>query len=43
MRFQTIKSMRVEPASDRDDDKIIIEFVSQDAAIGPFIAPESSR
>ncbi len=43
MRFQTIKSVRVEPASDRDDDKIIIEFGSQDAAIGPFIVPESSR
>jgi hypothetical protein len=43
VRFQTIKSVRVEPASDRDDDKIIIEFGPHDAALGPFIIPESSR
>ena len=40
MRFQTIKSVKVEPLADRDDDKIIIEFRTSDAAIGPFRVPE---
>ncbi len=40
MRFQTIKSVKVEPLADRDDDKIIIEFGTHDAAIGPFRVPE---
>lgn len=39
MRFQTIKPVKVEPATDRDDDKIIIEFGPHDAAIGPFRGP----
>ena len=43
MRFQAIKSVKVEPVSDRDDDKIIIEFSSHDPALGPFIVPESSK
>ena len=43
MTFRSIKSVKVVPASDRDDDKIIIEFGSHDAALGPFIVPESSR
>jgi hypothetical protein len=36
MRFKTIKSLKVEPVVDRDDDKVIIEFNTYDAAIGPF-------
>lgn len=36
MAYRTIESVKVEPAVDRDDDKIIIEFGSYDAAIGPF-------
>lgn len=28
--------MKVEPAVNRDDDKIVIEFGMHDAAIGPF-------
>ena len=35
-KFQTIKSVKVEPAVNRDDDKIVIEFGMHDAAIGPF-------
>lgn len=43
MRFQTIKSVKVEPAADRDDDKIIIEFGPHDAAIGPFRVPDIDK
>ena len=42
-RFQTIKSVQVEPATNRDDDKIIIRFGPHDAAIGPFRVPESDK
>jgi len=38
-RFRSIKSVRVEPVSNRDDDKIVFEFGPHDAAIGPFITP----
>lgn len=41
MTFRTIKSVKVEPLADRDDDKIIIEFGTHDAATGPFIVPEA--
>jgi len=43
MTCQLIKSVKVEPAADRDDDKITIEFGSHDAAIGPFTVPECSK
>jgi hypothetical protein len=42
-RFQTIKSVQVEPAANRDDHTIIIRFGPHDAAIGPFRAPESDK
>ncbi len=43
MRFQTIKSVKVEAAANRDDDKIVIEFGTHDAAIGPFRVPEGDK
>ena len=43
MTFRTIKSVKVEPVADRDDDKIIIEFGTHDAAIGPFRIPEDDK
>lgn len=43
MKFQTIKSVRLEPATNRDDDKIVIEFGTYDAAIGPFRVPDGYK
>ncbi len=43
MGFQCIKSIRVEPVADRDDDRVIIEFGPPDPAFGPFVVPESSE
>ena len=43
MRFQTIKSVKVEPIADRDDDKIIIQFGTHDAAVGPFRVLEDDK
>ena len=43
MRFQTIKSVKVEAAANRDDDKIVIKFGTHDAAIGPFRVPEGDK
>jgi hypothetical protein len=43
MKFQTIKSVKVEPAADRDDDKVVIEFGMHDSAIGPFRVPEGDK
>jgi hypothetical protein len=43
MRFQTIKSVKVEPAANRDDDKVVIEFGLHDAAIGPFRVPAGDK
>lgn len=43
MRYQTIKSVKVEPVANRDDDKIIIEFRMHDAAIGPFKVPADDK
>ena len=40
MKFQTIRSVRLEPVANRDDDKIVIEFSTYDAAIGPFKSPD---
>lgn len=40
MKFQTIRSVRLEPVANRDDDKIVIEFATHDAAIGPFKVPD---
>ena len=43
LNSQTIKTMKVESAGERDDDKIIIEFNSYDPAIGPFIVPKKGK
>lgn len=39
MTFRFIKSVTIEPVSDRDDDKVAIEFGPPDAALGPFMVP----
>ena len=43
MSFRTIKSIRTEPAENRDDDKVIIKFRTHDAAIGPFRVPDDLK
>jgi hypothetical protein len=39
-RCQLIKSVKVEPITDRDDDRVIIEFGPHDPALGAFLVPQ---
>ena len=38
-KFQTIKSLKISAADNRDDDKVTIVFGPCDAAVGPFTVP----